>query len=118
MAVKKKESSKGIEKLHELAGKARVELEKILSIIGKEADLSSKFVKGKMDVMSLDANIEHKYIELGKEVYNLIARGEITDPRLKVIGEELNTLYRKVEEKKKELGELKSAMKNVTKKVK
>lgn len=110
--AKKKEMQKGYEKLHELAGKARVELEKILKIIGKEADLSSKFLRSKIDVLGLDSEIEKKYIELGKEAYDLVSKGEITDSKLKPITEEIEKLYNKLNQSRKQIDKLKEQMKD------
>lgn len=104
---------KGYEKLQELAGKARVEVEKILKIIGKEADLSSKFLKGKINILGFDNEIEKRYRELGKEVYNLIDRGTINEPSLKVICDEIDKLYGKLDQTKKQITKVKEQMKKV-----
>lgn len=109
--AKKKDLQKGYKRLQELAGKARVELEKILKVIGKEADLSSKFLRGKIDVLGLDSEIEKKYRELGKEVYDLVSRGVITEPGLKPICDEIDKLYSKLEQNKKQIDKLKQQMK-------
>lgn len=111
--AKKKEMQKGYERLQELAGKARVELDKILRIIGKEANLSSKFLRRKIDILGLDSQIEKKYIDLGKEVYNLVSNGLITEPMLKSICNEIDKLYSKIEQGKKQIDKLKVQMKDV-----
>lgn len=116
--AKKKETGKGYEKLQELAGKARVELEKILKIIGKEADLSSKFLKGKINVLGLDTDIEKMYRELGKETYELISRGKIIEPGLKAIYDEINKLYVKRDRIKNEIDRFKKQIKDVPKEIK
>lgn len=103
-------------RLQELAVKARSELEKILKVIGKEADLSSKFLKRKIDVLTLDTEIDKKYRELGKEVYNLITKGEITDPRLRKISDDIDKLYVRLGQTRKEITRLKTEMKKTVSK--
>lgn len=111
MAKKKeREAGKGYKKLQVLADKAKVELEKILKIVSKEADLGSRFLKEKIAVMGLDSDIEKKYIELGKEAYSLIDKGSITEPSLKAISSEIDRLYDKLEEARKQIGSLKEQM--------
>lgn len=119
-SVKKKESAKkelpkSYARLKDLASKARVEVEKILRIIGKEADLSSKVLKGRVDVLNLDTKIEKKYREMGKETYTLIEEEKITDTKLKSIAVEIDKLYRALEQKKKQINRLKQDMKKVAK---
>lgn len=109
--AKKKNMGKGYEKLQELAGKAKVELGKILKIIGKEADLSSKLLRGKIDVLGLDTEIEKKYRELGKEAYNLVSDGSINEPGLKSICDEIDEMYSRIEQSKKQIDKLKQQMK-------
>lgn len=111
----KKELPKSYARLTELAGKARVEVEKILKIIGREADLSSKVLKGKIDIMNLDTKIDRNYRELGKETYNLIEKGRITDTRLKSITLDINKMYRNLDQKRKQINKLKHQMKKVAK---
>lgn len=107
----KKELGKGYERLQELAGKARVELEKILNVIGKEADLSSKFLKKKINVIGLDTEIDKKYRELGKETYDLISKGTISESSLLKISDEIDKLYIRLGQTRKEIGKLKDQMK-------
>lgn len=115
--AKKKELFKGYERLQDLAGKARTELEKILKIIGKEADLSSKFLKGKINVLGLDNDIEKMYRELGKETYELISGGKIIEPGLRTIYSEINKLYVKRDKIKNEIDRFKKQIKAVPKEV-
>lgn len=110
--AKKKDLQKGYERLQELAGKARVELEKILKVIGKEADLSSKFLRGKIDVLGLDNEIDKKYRELGKEAYNLVSEGKISELGLKSVCDEIDKLYSKIEQSRKQINKLKVQMKD------
>lgn len=109
--IEKKNASKNYERLHELAGKTRLELEKLLRVIGKEANLSSQFVKGKLDIISINSELEKKYREVGKETYNLIADKKIKEPGLKDICLEIDELYKKLDEHKKNLERLKEQMK-------
>lgn len=100
-----------LERLQELAVKARAELEKILNVIGKEADLSSKFLKRKINILTLDTEIEKKYRELGKEAYDLISRGDITDPGLRKISDDIDKIYIRLGQTRKEISRLKEQMK-------
>ena len=111
----KKELPKSYARLKDLAGKARLEVEKILKIIGKEADLSSKVLKGRVDILNLDTKIGKKYREMGKETYSLIEKEKITDFKLKSIAVEIDKLYRTLEQKKKQINKLKQQMKKVVK---
>lgn len=99
------------ERLQELAVKARGELEKILKVIGKEADLSSKFLKQKINVLGLDTEVDKRYRELGKETYNLISKGRITEAGLLKISDEIDKLYIKLGQTRKEITKLKDQMK-------
>lgn len=113
--VAKKELPESYARLKNLAGRARVEVEKILRIIGKEADLSSKVLKGRVEVLNLDTKIEKKYREMGKETYGLIEKGKITEAKLKTIALEIDKLYRVLEQKKKQISKLKQQMKKAAK---
>jgi len=119
MARKKKAekvmSQTTYEKLQELASKARVEVEKILKIVGKEAGLGSKVLKGRIDILNLDTKIDNKYRELGKETYNLIQKGVISDSKLKSIVDEINGYYDALGEKRGQVGELQQEMKKAVK---
>lgn len=99
------------DRLQELAGKARVELEKILKVIGKEADLSSKFLKRKINVIGLDTEIDKRYRELGKETYDLIGKGTISESSLLRISDEIDKLYIKLGQTRKEISRLTDQMK-------
>jgi hypothetical protein len=110
MAVKK-EKGEGSERLQSLAKKARTELEKMLKIIGEEASLSSRFIKGKIDILGINTEIEKKYKDLGKESYNLISSGKITEPGLKAISSEIDLLYNKANKRKEEIEKLKTQIK-------
>lgn len=111
----KKELPKSYARLTELAGKARVEVEKILRIVGKEADLSSKVLKGKIDILNMDTKIDKKYREMGKETYDLVEKGKITETNLKAIAGEIDKLYNGLGQKKKQINKLKQQMKKVAK---
>lgn len=104
------------ERLQELAVKARAELEKILKVIGKEADLSSKFLKRKINVLGLDTEIDKKYKELGKVTYDLISKGDITDPELRKISDDIDKLYIKLGQTKKEISRLREQMRKAVSK--
>ncbi len=108
---KEKSTSNNYERLHELAGKTKLELEKLLRVIGKEANLSSQFVKGKLDIISINTELERSYRELGKEVYNLIIDGKIKEPGLNSIRLKVDKLYKKLDENKQNLEKLKGQMK-------
>jgi len=107
---------KAYEKLQELSTKARVELEKLVKLVTKEADFGSKLVREKFDILNLNVKIDKKYRQLGKEVYDLVNKGEITAPTLVKIVEEINKLYKSVDKKKKEVDKLKKSMKKEVKK--
>lgn len=109
----KTETSQTHEKLRDLADKAKTELEKILKIIGKEADLSSKFMKSKVQVLGLNNDLEKKYRELGKETYNLVSENKITDSNLKKICDEIDGLYKEVDQRKEQIDDYKVQMKKV-----
>lgn len=111
----KKELPKSYDRLKELAVKTRIEVEKILKIIGREADLSSKVLKGRIVVLNLDTKIEKKYVEMGKETYSLIEKGKIPDTKLKSIAVEIDKLYRTLGQKRKDIDKLKKEMKRVAK---
>ena len=108
---KEKSTSNNYERLHELAGKTKLELEKLLRVIGKEANLSSQFVKGKMDIISINTELGKLYRELGKEAYNLIIDGKIKEPGLNSIRLKVDELYKKLDENKQNLEKLKGQMK-------
>ena len=107
----KKEVQKRYEKLFDVATKARSELEKILKIIGKETDLSSKFLKSKIEALGVNTEIEKKYLQLGKESYSLVVDGKITEKGLKKIADEIDGLYSKLAASKKDMTLLKAEMK-------
>lgn len=111
----KKELPKSYAKLTELAAKARVEVERILKIIGKEADLSSKVLKGRVDILNIDTRIDKQYRELGKESYNLVEKGKVDNSELKSIVSEINELYKLVDKKKKQVDKLKQEMRKAAK---
>lgn len=110
-----KEVPKSYERLQELANKAKVEVGKILKIIGKEADLSSKLLKGKLDIHGIDSKVEKKYIQLGKEAYNLVEEGKIDNGVLVAIVEEINKFNDDSQQKHEEIKDLKQKMKDATK---
>ena len=72
-----------------------VNLEVLKKIISQQ-NLSSKFLKGKIDILGFNTEIEKKYRELGKETYNLMSQGKLMDPKLKLLASELDDLYSKV----------------------
>lgn len=109
-------TAKAYEKLQELATKARVELEKLVKLVTKEADFGSKLVKEKFDILNLNVKIDKKYRQLGKEVYDLVNKGEITNSTLVRIVKEIDKLYKNVDKKKKEVDKLKRLMKKEVKK--
>lgn len=114
--TEKSENQNRYARLTELAGKARSEVEKILKIISKEADLGSKMLKSKLDIINLDSQIDKKYRELGKETYNLIGKGEIKNAGLKLLADELNAFYNTIAEKKTQVTQLGVEMKKAAKK--
>jgi len=109
--AKKSDSGKSYEKLQSLAVKAKTELEKMLKVIGEEANLSSKFLKGKIDILGINTEIEKKHRELGKETYNLMSQGKLTDPKLKLLASELDDLYSKVSQRRDQVDKLKDQIK-------
>ena len=107
-----KELPKSYERLQEFAHKARVEVERILKIVGKEADLSSQLLKRKVDIYGLDSKVEKKYIDLGKEAYNLVDKGKITHAKLKGIVRDIDNLYDLIDKSKEEVDKLKKQIKD------
>lgn len=109
--AKKNDSGKSYELLQSFASKAKIELEKMLKVIGEEANLSSQFLKGKIDILGINTEIEKKYRELGKEAYLLISEGKLNDSKLKAVALELDQLYSKVDQRRKNIDKLKDQIK-------
>ncbi len=110
-AVTEKDLPRRYERLQEFAQKARLEVERILKIVLKEGDLSSKLLKRKMDLIGLDTKVEKKYMELGKETYNLIEAGKISESKLVTLVKEIDKLYDSIEKNKKDVDGLKKLIK-------
>lgn len=108
-------SVKKYERLQELATKAREEMEKLVKLVTKEADLGSKFVKDKIDVLNFNVQIDRKYRDIGKEVYNLVHKGEIDNQNLKDVIVEIDGLYDRIETLKNNLKDTTTKMKDEVK---
>jgi len=107
----KKELPKRYAKFTELAAKTKVELERILKIIGEETDLGSKVLKNKIGILGLDTKIDKQYRYLGKEVYRMVEDGKIKNQKLKDIVSKIKALYKNVVQQKKQIKKLKQQMK-------